>query len=67
MFAVVRIVVAVAGKVLSPERRFTALALVVLAVAGGIVVYGFLTLKTGLLEKILGEKATRILNKLHLN
>lgn len=67
MFVVVKLVVSLGGKVLTPTRRFSALALVVLAVMAGVIVYGFLTLKTGLLEKVLGDKASRILNKLHLN
>ena len=66
MFAVVKLIVTFVGKVLTPERRFPALALVVLAVIGGVAVYGYLTLKTGLLEEILGNKATRLLRKLHL-
>ena len=66
MFVVVKSAVVLGGTFLSPQRRFSALALVVIAVACGIIVYGFLTLKTGLLEKILGNKVTGLLRKLHL-
>ncbi|RVU70602.1 MULTISPECIES: polysaccharide biosynthesis protein [Lactobacillus] len=67
MFAVVELVVKFGGKILSPERRFSALALVIVAVVAGVLVYGALTLKTQLLQKILGNKATQLLHKLHLN
>lgn len=67
MFAVVKFVVFFGGKFLSPERRISALALVVLAVIAGVIVYGFMVLKTGLLQKIMGSKATRLLNKLHIS
>lgn len=66
MFAVVELVVKVGGKVLTPERRFPALTLVIIAVIAGMLVYGFLTIKTQLLQKILGSRATSILNKLHI-
>ena len=61
MFAVVKFVVFFGGKFLSPERRISALALVVLAVIAGVIVYGFMVLK------IMGSKATRLLNKLHIS
>lgn len=67
MFAVVKFVVFFGGKFLSPERRISALTLVVLAVIAGVIVYGFMVLKTGLLQKIMGSKATRLLNKLHIS
>lgn len=66
MFAVVKLIVNLGGKILSPERRFSALALVVIAVLFGVIAYAFLSFKTGLLQRILGKKATRILNKLHI-
>lgn len=66
MMVAVQIVVSLGGKILSPERRFTALALVILAVIAGVAVYGFLVISTGLLEKVMGDKATRILNRLHI-
>lgn len=66
MLIAVCLVVNGGGHFLSPERRFTALALVLLAVLVGVIVYGFLVLKTGLLEKVMGSRATRILVKLHL-
>lgn len=66
MFAVVQLIVTFGGRFLSLERRFSALALVIIAVIAGIIVYGFLTIKTGLLEKILGDRAIKILRKLHL-
>lgn len=67
MFAAVKLVVFFGGKFLSAQHRFSALALVVLAVLVGILVYGYLVLKTGLLQKIMGSKATRLLSKLHLS
>lgn len=66
MFVVVKLIVTLGGHLLTPERRFPALALVIIAVLAGVIVYGLLTLKTGLLEKVLGDKAGRILRKLHL-
>lgn len=66
MLVVVQGVVSIGGKLLSPERRFTALALVILAVIAGVIVYGFLVIKTDLLEKVMGSRATRILVKLHI-
>lgn len=67
MFAVVKLIVEFGSKFLSPERRFSALALVILAVLAGVIVYGYLTLQTGLVEKVMGSRATRILTKLHLS
>lgn len=67
MFAAVKLVVFFGGKFLSAQHRFSALALVVLAVLVGILVYGYLVLKTGLLQKIMGSKATRLLSKLHIS
>lgn len=66
MFIASSAMVLIGSKFLSVQRRFPALAIVALAVIAGVAVYGFLTLKTGLFEKILGSRATRILNKLHL-
>lgn len=66
MLVAVFLIVHGVGHFLSPERRLTALILVVLAVFIGVIVYGFLVLKTGLLEKVMGSKATRILMRLHL-
>lgn len=66
MMLAVQLVVTLGGKILSPERRFPALALVILAVIAGVIVYGFLVISTGLLEKVMGTKATRILSRLHI-
>lgn len=66
MFLAVELVTKLAGNFLSPEHRVSAFILVMVAVLVGVLVYGFLTIKTGLFQKILGNKADRILLKLHL-
>ena len=66
MFISVVAVNFLAVKILSPDHRTTALILVVIAVFVGVAVYGFLSVKTGLFQKVFGERADRILNKLHL-
>lgn len=66
MFAAVRLVLLAASHFLTPERRFPALALVIIAVIIGSLVYGFLSIETGLLQVVLGDRATRLLHKLHL-
>lgn len=63
MFAAVFAVVKLGGLFLSPYRRLSAMLLSGLAVAAGVLVYGGLSLKTGLAENILGSRVTRIMQK----
>lgn len=63
MFAAVFAAVKLGGLFLSPYRRLSAMLLSGLAVAVGVLVYGVLSLKTGLAEKILGSRVTRIMQK----
>lgn len=63
MFAAVFAVVKLGGLFLSPYRRLSAMLLSGLAVAVGVLVYGGLSLKTGLAENILGSRVTRIMQK----
>lgn len=51
---------------LSPARRMPALTIVVIAVMAGVIFYAYITLKTQLAQKVLGNKVERILNKLHI-
>lgn len=63
MFAAVFVAVKLGGLFLSPYRRLSAMLLSGLAVAVGVLVYGVLSLKTGLAENILGSRVTRIMQK----
>lgn len=63
MFAAVFAAVKLGGLFLSPYRRLSAMLLSGLAVAVGVLVYGGLSLKTGLAENILGSRVTRIMQK----
>lgn len=63
MFAAVFAAVKLGGFFLSPYRRLSAMLLSGLAVAVGVLVYGGLSLKTGLAENILGSRVTRIMQK----
>ena len=63
MFASVFAAVKLGGLVLSPYRRLSAMLLSGLAIAVGVLVYGGLSLKTGLAENILGSRVTRIMKK----
>lgn len=63
MFAAVFAAVKLGGLFLSHYRRLSAMLLSGLAVAVGVLVYGVLSLKTGLAEKILGSRVTRIMQK----
>lgn len=63
MFASVFAAVKLGGLVLSPYRRLSAMLLSSLAIAVGVLVYGGLSLKTGLAENILGSRVTRIMKK----
>ena len=63
MFAAVFAAVKLGGLFLSPYRRLSAILLSGLAVAVGVLVYGGLSLKTGLAENILGSRVTRIMKK----
>lgn len=67
MFLAVSLTVKVAGRFISPDMRFSAMVLCGLGILAGIVVYGGLSLKMGLAERILGNRITRITQKLHLN
>lgn len=64
MFLAVSLTVKVAGRFISPDMRFSAMVLCGLGILAGIVVYGGLSLKMGLAERILGNRITQ---KLHLN
>ena len=63
MFAAVFVAVKLGGLFLSPYRRLSAMLLSGLAVAVGVLVYGGLSLKTGLAENILGSRVTQIMQK----
>lgn len=63
MFAAVFAAVKLGGLFLSPYRRLSAMLLSGLAVAVGVLVYGGLSLKTGLAENILGSRVARIMQK----
>lgn len=63
MFAAVFAAVKLGGLFLSPYQRLSAVLLSGLAVAVGVLVYGGLSLKTGLAENILGSRVTRIMKK----
>lgn len=63
MFAAVFAAVKLGGLFLSPYQRLSAMLLSGLAVAVGVLVYGVLSLKTGLAENILGSRVTRIMQK----
>lgn len=63
MFAAVFAAVKLGGLFLSPYRRLSAILLSGLAVAVGVLVYGGLSLKTGLAENILGSRVARIMQK----
>ena len=63
MFAAVFVAVKLGGLFLSPYQRLSAMLLSGLAVAVGVLVYGVLSLKTGLAENILGSRVTRIMQK----
>lgn len=66
MFLVVEGVEKVLMLFLSPERRFSALAIVIVAVIAGAIFYGMVSVKTQLAQKIMGSKVEQILNKLHI-
>lgn len=66
MFVVVKLVEMGLGLILNPAHRVAALLIVLVAVVAGVVVYGYLTLKTRLAQKILGSRVVRITAKLHL-
>ena len=51
---------------LNPERKFQAAIIVLLSVAVGVAVYGWLALKTRLADKLLGEKVAKIRTKLKI-
>lgn len=63
MFAAVFAAVKLGGLFLSPYQRLSAILLSGLAVVVGVLVYGGLSLKTGLAENILGSRVTRIMQK----
>lgn len=63
MFAAVFAAVKLGGLFLSPYQRLSAILLSGLAVAVGVLVYGGLSLKTGLAENLLGSRVTRIMQK----
>ncbi|QNQ81944.1 putative polysaccharide biosynthesis protein [Lactobacillus sp. PV012] len=67
MFLIVTIVTKFAGKIFSPQTRFGAIILVIIGVAVGAIFYIFMTLKTSLAQKILGNKVEAIARKLHIN
>ena len=66
MFICVSIIVSIGSKFINPAGRMGALVLVVVAAGIGVIIYGYLTLKTSLAQKILGHKVDAILRKLHI-
>lgn len=52
------------GLVLTPTGKLTSLIYLILVGGLGMAVYGFMTLKFGLLDKLIGEKAERLRQKL---
>lgn len=66
MFICVSIIVSIGSKFINPAGRMGALVLVVVAAGIGVIIYGYLTLKTSLAQKILGHKVNAILRKLHI-
>lgn len=66
MFICVSIIVSVGAKFINPAGRMGAFILVAVAAGVGVIIYGYLTLKTSLAQKILGHKVDAILNKLHI-
>ncbi|WP_212780304.1 putative polysaccharide biosynthesis protein [Lactobacillus corticis] len=66
MFVVVFLVEHVAGMFLSPDRRISAVIDLVLGVAAGCLVYGYLALKSGLAEVIGGSRVTSLRIKLRI-
>ena len=67
MFIIVKLVEMGLGKFLSPDRRISALILVIVAVSIGIIFYGFAALKTDLAQKIMGSKIESILVRLRIH
>lgn len=67
MFIIVKLVEMGLGKFLSPDRRISALILVIVAVGIGIIFYGFAALKTDLAQKIMGSKIESILVRLRIH
>ena len=51
---------------LNPERKFQALIIVVISVAAGIAIYGWLVLKTRLADKLMGDKVGKVRTKLKI-
>lgn len=66
MFLIVVLIVKFGGVVLLPERRWTALALVIVAVAVGGFLYAIMTIKLGIAQRILGSRIERLARKLHI-
>lgn len=67
MFIAVKAAEAVLSLFISPAHRIAALVMVLCVVAIGVIVYGYLTLKTGLAQKIIGSRIVRITEKLRLH
>ncbi len=68
MVAVVMVVRSLLGFIL-PEPNTRWIAMVYLFICGGVgvVVYGFLSLKLGLAQKLLGSRFERLAKKLHIH
>lgn len=66
MFIVVTLIVKFGGMILSPERRWTALALVIASVTVGGGLYAFLTIKLGIAKRILGSRIDTLAARLHI-
>ena len=66
MFAFVSAAVYLLGKFIPPTGRMGSMILVIIAVVIGGIVYGYLALKTGLAQKIMGHKIDTLLSKLHI-
>ncbi|MDF7638494.1 polysaccharide biosynthesis protein [Lactobacillus sp. ESL0791] len=67
MFLLVLLTEKLLGFVLTPTRRGQAFIIVFASVLVGIIFYAFVTLKTGLAQKVLGDRIVQVLHKFHLH
>lgn len=67
MFLAVALVVFLLEQVIDPVSRMSAVIEILVALPIGVIVFGLLTLKTGLAEKILGSRIIRLLHRFHIN
>lgn len=66
MFVAVVAVIFIMQRFLNPANRLFAVLEILIALPVGIFVFGSLSVKTGLAEKIMGQRIIRILNKFHI-